>query len=149
MKIVNSKSVAARPKTGASLLLLLTLLALGVALAAAPEGDARQGAPRVGGFKPVSADDPRVREAARNAVAAAAKKEQTNIRLLSVVAAEQQVVQGVNYRLCLKVEVEDAENEVEVTTHVRAQVFMSLKREYRLGGWKEEACDEDESDDGR
>ena len=120
--------------------LLFCLLALGVAFGSAPKGAAQQGAPRVGGFKPVATNDPRVKDAARNAVAAAAKKEGMNIRLLSVVAAEQAVVQGMNYRLCLKVEVEDTENNVDVTTNVMAHVFVSLKREYRLTGWTEEDC---------
>lgn len=123
-----------------NLRLLLCLLALGIAFVTAPGGAAQQGPPRVGGFKPVATDDPRVRQAAQNAVAAASKKEEINIRLLSVVAAEQQVVQGINYRLCLKVEIEDTENNVDVTTNVAAQVFMSLKKEYRLNGWKEEDC---------
>lgn len=119
----------------------LLLFVFGVAFGASvPEGAARQGAPRVGGFKPVATNDPRVVEAARNAAAAASKKEKMNIRLLSVVAAEQQVVQGMNYRLCLKVEVEDTENNVDVTTNVLAQVYVSLKKEYRLNGWKEEDC---------
>ena len=123
-----------------NLRLLLCLLALGVAFASAPKSGAQQGLPRVGGFKPVATNDPRVQEAARNAVAAAAKKEKMNIRLLSVVAAEQQVVQGMNYRLCLKVEIEDTENNVDVTTNVITQVYMSLKKEYRLTSWKEEDC---------
>jgi hypothetical protein len=123
-----------------NLRLLLCLLALGAAFGPAPEGAARQGVPRVGGFKPVATNDARVREAARNAVAAAAKREGMNIRLLSVVAAEQQVVQGMNYRLCLKVEIEDTENNVDVTTHVLTQVYMNLRREYQLRSWKEEDC---------
>ena len=123
-----------------NLRLLFCLLALGAAFAPAPKSAARQGVPRVGGFKPVATTDARVMEAARNAVAAAAKKEEMNIRLLSVVAAEQQVVQGMNYRLCLEVEIEDTENNVDVTTHVSTQVYMSLKKVYQLRSWQEEDC---------
>ena len=39
-------------------------------------------------------------------------------------------------------EVEDTENNVDVTTHVRAQVFMSLKKQYQLQSWQEEDCAE-------
>ena len=117
----------------------LLLFVFGVTFGASNAGALGQG-PTVGGFKAVATNNPRVKEAAQNAVAAVAKKEKMNIRLLSVVAAEQQVVQGMNYRLCLKVEIEDTENNVDVTTNVMAQVFMSLKKEYLLNSWKEEDC---------
>lgn len=128
------------------LLAALLLAVFGVTSGVSRAGAVGQGAPKVGGFKPVATNDPRVREAARAAVAAEAKKESTNIRLLSIVAAEQRVVQGMIYRLCLKVEVEDTENNVDVTTNVLTQVFVSLKREYQLNSWKEEDCGEDEEE---
>ncbi|HEX8557210.1 MAG TPA: cystatin domain-containing protein [Pyrinomonadaceae bacterium] len=117
----------------------LLLFVFGVTFGASHAGAAGQG-PAVGGFKPVATNDPRVVEAARAAVASEAKKEKTNIRLLSVVAAEQKVVQGMVYRLCLRVEVEDAENNVDVATNVSAQVFMSLKKQYQLNSWEEADC---------
>ena len=117
----------------------LLLAVFGVTFGASHTGASGQG-PRAGGFKPVATNHPGVRDAARNAVAAAAKREGTNIKLLSVVAAEQQVVQGINYQLCLKVEIEDAENNVDVVTHVRTRVYMNLKKEYRLSSWEEEDC---------
>ena len=123
-----------------SLRLLFCLLALGVAFGPAPKAGARQGYPKVGGFKPVAANNPEVTAAARFAVAAEGKKENTTIRLLAVESAEQAVVAGMIYRLCLKVEIEDTENNVDVNTNVRAEVFRSLKKEYQLRSWKEEDC---------
>ena len=118
--------------------LLLCLLALGIALVPAPEGAARQGPPRVGGFKPVATNNSEVLAAARFAVAEGAKKEEVNLKLVSVETAEYAVVAGMKYRLCLKVEVEGEEE--NVTTTVKAEVFKSLQKQYQLKGWEAAEC---------
>jgi hypothetical protein len=121
----------------------LVVMALGVVIGSAAAGG-RQKAPMVGGYKEVAADAPEVVSAAEFAVAARARKQETEVRLVSVESAERQTVAGVNYRLCLKVEEADAQNNVDVTETVRAVVFKSLKNAYTLKSWQAEDCAEEE-----
>ena len=127
------------------LLAAMLLAALGVALVPTRAGASGQ-IPRVGGFKPVATNNAEVVAAARFAVSAGAKREGLNIRLLAVESAEQQVVAGMIYRLCLRVEVEDTENNVDVTTHVKTEVFRSLQKQYQLRSWAEEDCAAEEEE---
>lgn len=129
-----------------NLRLLVCLFALGVAFAPARTGVAQQGPPRVGGFKEVPADNAQVVAAARFAVQAQAEKQKTNMKLLSIHAAERQTVQGANYRLCLSVEIEDRENNVVVEQGVRAQVYQNLKGQFSLSKWAEEDCAEEDDE---
>ena len=124
----------------------LLLVAFGAAIGSSRAGAAGQ-TPRVGGFKPVATNNPEVVAAARYAAAAQGKKENMTIRLLAVESAEQQVVAGMIYRLCLKVEVEDTENNVDVNTHVTTEVFRSLQKQYQLRKWQEEDCAPEEEED--
>ena len=123
----------------------LVALLLGVVFGsvAAAAGAGRQ-APRVGGYKEVAADAPEVVSAAKFAAAAQARKKGMEIKLVSVEGAERQTVAGANYRLCLKVEEADAQNNVEVTETVRAVVFRSLQNAYTLRSWEAEDCAEEE-----
>ena len=130
-----------------NLRLLFCLAALGIACGSAQVGVAQQGWPRVGGFREVATDDATVVAAARFAVKAQAQKQNTRIRLLSVHAAERQTVQGANYRLCLVVRITDPENNVVVRQGVKALVYQNLKREFSLGSWEEENCDEAEEEE--
>jgi hypothetical protein len=116
-----------------NLLAALLLVAFGMTFGASYASAVGQG-PMVGGFKAAATNDPEVTAAARFAVAAAGRNENTTVSLLSVVSAERQTVAGANYRLCLEVEVEGG------TRNVRALVFKSLKKEYRLKSWKVEDC---------
>ena len=125
------------------LLAALLLAAFGVAHDSAPASARRQGL-MVGGYKPVAADDAQVTAAARFAVAAQGKKENHAIKLLAVETAERQTVQGANYRLCLKVETEDTDNNVDVTEHVKVVVSQNLQRAYTLRSWAVEDCAEEE-----
>src|SRR3712207_6760515 len=106
------------------------VLALGVVFGSAAAVGARRPGPKGGGYKQVAADAPEVVTAAKFAVAARARAQETEVRLVSVESAERQTVAGANYRLCLKVEEADAENNVEVTETVRAVVYRSLKNAY-------------------
>lgn len=122
----------------------LVVLALGVVFGSAAVAGVGRQAPRVGGYKEVAADAPEVVAAANFAVAAQARKKGMEIKLLSVEAAERQTVAGANYRLCLKVEEADTENNVDATETVRAVVFKSLKNAYTLKSWQAEDCAEEE-----
>jgi hypothetical protein len=122
----------------------LVLMALGVVFGSVAAAGARRQGPAVGGYKEVATNAPEVVSAARFAVTAQARKQETEIKLLSVEAAERQTVAGVNYRLCLKVEEADTENNVDVTETVRVVVFRSLKNDYTLRSWQTEDCAEEE-----
>ena len=119
------------------------MLVLGLVFGSAAAAGAWQG-PVVGGYKQVAADAPEVVSAARFAVAAQTRKVGNEIRLLSVETAERQTVAGVNYRLCLKIEEADTQNNVDVTETVRVVIFKSLKNAYTLRSWQAEDCAEEE-----
>lgn len=90
---------------------------------------------QLGGYKPASATASDVVEAAEFAVAEASKHEpNTDIKLVSVARAEKQTVAGINYRLCLKLEVDGESQDVKVI------VFLSLQKEYSLTSWDQEDC---------
>lgn len=98
--------------------------------------------PIVGGYKEVPADSAEVQEAAQFAVSAQAKKQDAEVKLLSVEHAESQVVAGMNFRMCLRVEIEDKANNVDVTQEVKVVVYRNLKKEFSLTSWDEEDCAE-------
>lgn len=103
-------------------------------------------AQRVGGYKPIAATDPAAKEAADFAVDAQMEKSGKKIELVKLNKAERQIVQGTNYKLCLKVKSEGAEGEADVTHFVEAIVYVDLKRNYSLRSWKPTDCDEEDED---
>jgi hypothetical protein len=124
----------------------LVALALGVVFGSVVAAAGSPQAPRVGGYKEVAADAPDVVSAARFAVAARARSQKTEIKLVSVEGAERQTVAGANYRLCLKVEESDEQNNVDVTQTVRVVVLKNLKQAYTLRSWEVEDCAAEEDD---
>lgn len=87
----------------------------------------------VGGYRKVEVTDQYALTAAEAAVRIQADKTGAAIELLSLVQAERQTVQGANYRLCMQINTEgDDENTV---THVKAVVYMDLKKNYKLTSW--------------
>jgi hypothetical protein len=122
----------------------LFVLALCIVFGSAAAVGARRQGPKVGGYKEVATDAAEVVSAAKFAVTAQARAKETEIKLVSVEAAERQTVAGVNYKLCLKVEEADAQNNVDVTETVRAVVFRSLQNAYTLKSWEAEDCAEEE-----
>ena len=126
---------------------LFCVVALGLTFVPAQRSVAQEGLPRVGGFKKASVNDAQVVAAARFAVKAQAQKQKTNMRLISIHAAERAVVQGALYRLCLVVEIEDRENNVIVKQGVKAQLSQTLKGQFSLRKWEEENCDEEEDEE--
>ena len=97
-------------------------------------------AQRAGGYREVARDDAEVVAAAEFAVKAQGQKQEMPYKLVSVEHAEQQVVAGTNYRLCLKVGHHKADNDVDTTEFVRAVVYRNLQQEYSLTSWAEENC---------
>jgi len=124
---------------------LMLLIAFGVFLSYGIVAQA-QGRPIVGGYKETATDSSEVQEAAEFAVKAEGEKQETQIKLVSVEHAESQVVAGVNYKLCLKVEVEDKENNTDVTVDVQVVVYRNLQKAYSLTSWEQADCDVDKDD---
>lgn len=90
----------------------------------------------VGGYKKVAETDAQVVAAANFAVAAQAKEMETEFAVEEILNAGRQVVQGMNYRICMIVSVEGDEPFM-----VTAIVYQDLKRNYKLSSWQEAECD--------
>lgn len=116
------------------------LVALSVAFSFAIVGFA-QNRPIMGGYKTAPTDDAEVIEAAEHAVSERAEKESASLKLVSVERAERQVVAGTNYRLCLKVAIDDEEDSGE-TQDVKVMVHRSLQKQYSLKSWEVADCSE-------
>jgi hypothetical protein len=100
-------------------------------------------AQRTGGYKEVAKDDTEVVAAAEFAVKEQGKKQEMTYKLVSVEHAEQQVVAGINYRLCLKVGYHKEDDDVDTTEFVPVVVYRNLQKEYSLTSWAQEKCGED------
>lgn len=128
-----------------SLCVVTILVALAITFGCVVVGLA-QTRPIVGGYKVAATDNPEVVAAAEFAVSEQGKRQESNISLVSIEKAEQQVVAGMNYRLCLKVSTGDDADE---TQDVKVVVFRSLQKEYSLKSWEEESCGEPEGNHAR
>ena len=116
------------------------LVALSLAFSCVVVGLAQTQRPIVGGYKPIAKDDAGVLEAAEHALSERGEKEGVSLKLVSVERAESQVVAGTNYRLCLKVAVDEEEDDSGETQEVKVVVFRSLQQEYSLKSWEVAAC---------
>lgn len=103
-------------------------------------GSFAQQRPIVGGYREIAKDAPGVQEAAEFAISKQAEKQEVSITLVSVEHAERQTVAGSNYRLCLRVKIDDETQDVKVV------VYQNLKREYSLTSWAEEKCGDSKAD---
>jgi hypothetical protein len=119
----------------------LILIAVGIAFGAVNTITAQQ-RPIVGGYKKAATDNAEVVAAAEFAVKEQTRKGGNAVRLISVEAAEGQLVQGMNYRLCLQVEIEDEVNNVVVTEGAKVVVYRDLKKKYSLTRWEAADCSE-------
>lgn len=96
--------------------------------------------PIAGGYSTVETTDLEVVTAANFAVKAQAKKQRAKIKLVNVVRAEQQVVAGRNYQMCLQVEVLEKGRKTAVPQTVQTVVFLNLKQKRSLTSWAIAAC---------
>jgi hypothetical protein len=124
-----------------SLQLGLIVIALGIAFGALNTINAQQ-RPIVGGYKKIATNAAEVVSAAEFAVKEQTRKGGSPVKLISVEAAESQLVQGMNYRMCLQVKIEDEVNNVVVTQGVRVVVYRDLRKKYSLTKWEEADCSE-------
>jgi hypothetical protein len=98
-----------------------------------------QNVPMVGGFKSASVTDKNVVYAADFAVKTIAKSENVDITYDSVLKAQYQVVQGMNYKLYVQSLFTTEDNE-EFFMCVNAVVYRDLKNKYKLTKWEEVKC---------
>ena len=92
----------------------------------------------VGGYKTVAVTDAAVEEAAEFAVSEHSQKNDVSLEIVSIEKAEQQAVQGKNYRMCIEVKVTEEDN--DETQFVLAVVYKNLKGEFKLTSWKPDGC---------
>ncbi len=96
----------------------------------------------VGGFKKVPTDNTGVVAAANFAVETQAEKTEAGIELLTVHKAEQQVVAGMNFKMCLQVNVADGTTDDPFEQYANVVVYRTLKNEFTLKSWSVvESCD--------
>ena len=100
-------------------------------------------AQRAGGYKEVAKDDAEALAAAEFAVKEQGEKQEMTYKLVSVEHAEQQVVAGINYRLCLKVGHRKEGDDEDTVESVRVVVYRNLQKAYSLTSWAQENCAED------
>ena len=96
--------------------------------------------PIVGGYKDVAVNDEGVVAASKFAMDKIAEEEEMDLTFDSVLKAQQQVVQGKNYRIFFKVIYADGGENYELC--LNAQVYRSLKNEYSLSSWDSAECPE-------
>ena len=109
------------------------LLTIGAAVCPAQSSDII-----VGGYGETSTSNERVVEAAKFAVAAQSKMQKGDqLKLVSILNAEQQVVAGINYRMCLALTSNNAPEQASAT------VYLDLQNKFSLSNWTAGNCFED------
>lgn len=98
--------------------------------------------PILGGYSKTSVSDDEVVAAAKFAVKRRARTTKSNISLFSIKNAQIQVVAGLNYRICLQVNVKRKSKKTAMQS-VEAVVYRDLKNSYSLTSWTEKACEEE------
>lgn len=113
--------------------ILSTFLLLGMAISAAAQADQI-----VGGYGEADIHSKDVRQAAAVAIRQHARREHHSVTLVRINKAEQQVVSGMNYRLCMDVR-RDRHGRVHTVTAV---VYQPIRKAMRLTNWEEGGCKE-------
>ena len=121
--------------------------AVGLCVAFSCVAAVAQERPIVGGYKEAKKDDPAVVAAAEFAVGARQEQAGGPLSLVSIMSAERQVVQGMNYRLCLEVKAGEETDAGVESQSVQAVVYQNLKREYSLTSWEEKHCGGEHSEE--
>lgn len=94
--------------------------------------------PIVGGYGDASTADEGVVSAADFAVGEQSQKGGAELEIVKIHKAAQQVVAGMNYKMCIEVKVVEAGN--PDTQFVETVVYKNLKNEFSLTSWKPDAC---------
>jgi len=93
--------------------------------------------PMAGGYSSISVKSKEAKNAAAVAVRSRSAKTGKTITLVKINKAEQQVVAGMNYRVCMTVR----EGRGKAYT-VTAVVYLNLKQKRSLTDWKKGGCSE-------
>lgn len=88
-----------------------------------------------GGYGDADVKDAEVIKAAKFAIKKQSQNQRTNITLVTINNAQLQVVSGLNYELCLQVNVKKA-GKKSVKQFVKAVVYRNLKNKYSLTSLK-------------
>lgn len=119
--------------------------ALGFFFGCATQAPAQTEGQITGGYQKVEVTAPQIVSAANFAVKSRAKKQKAKIKLVAIKKAEQQVVAGMNYNMCLQVETRERGGKKAVPQTVQAVVFLDIKQKYELSLWEIAACADDKS----
>ena len=87
-----------------------------------------------GGYGDADVKDAEVIKAAKFAIKKGSKNEKATVTLVSIKKARVQVVAGLNYELCLEVDVKKA-GKKSVKQYVKTVVYRNLKNVYSLTSW--------------
>ena len=95
------------------------------------------GQPTAGSYKTIPATDPGAVAAAKFAVDAEETEKKIDITLDAIVTAEQQVVAGMNYRLCLSLTMPPRDEGDDFKRSFKVVVYRDLKSKFSLTSWVE------------
>jgi len=126
-----------------NLRMMIVFAALGLILSCTAVSFGQDKEPITGGYQNVEVSAAQIVSAANFAVKAQAKKQRAKIKLIEIKKAEQQVVAGMNFNMCLQVETRDKRKKTSVPQTVQAIVFLNLKQKYELTSWAIAACAEE------
>ena len=122
---------------------MLMFAAFAVIFVCASNGYAQEKMPpqpmMVGGYKSVSVKDAAVKKAAQFAVSDQSQKTSVPLKIVRIQKAEQQVVAGMNYRLCLEVK-PTKKADGDKKQFVLAVVYQDLQKALSLTNWQPGAC---------
>ena len=111
------------------MVLFMAAAAVETKVAAQKEGEL------VGGYAEISVTSKEAKSFAAYAVRAWSKHEHKKFTVVKIVKAEQQVVAGENYRVCM-----DVREGRQKTHRVTAVVYENLKDKRKLSHWKTGGC---------
>jgi len=86
-----------------------------------------------GGYGDADINSADVKKAAQFAVSQHRRKKKDGAKLISINNAYQQIVAGLNYKLCLRVKIKGR------TRNITAVVYKNLQGKYSLTSWKNES----------
>ena len=118
---------------------IIVLAALGLIFGCAISASAQTDV-IVGGYGTASNSDPDVIAAAKFAAKKQAKKQGAKIKFISIAKAETQVVAGLNYRICMNVEIKEKGKKTYIPKLVQTVVYKDLKQKLSLTSWTLDAC---------
>ncbi len=121
---------------------MIIFAALGI-LSCAATNYAQTDEPITGGYQKVDVSAAQIVSAAKFAVKTQAKKQRAKIKLVAIKKAEQQLVAGMNFNICMQIETREKGKKTYVPQTVQAVVFLNLKQKYELTSWAIAACAEE------